>query len=108
MDKVINYLSGANLKAVNLVVNKMRGDLAVSGEILSPKEIADLLKISLIGTIPEDDGISSCLSLGGGRSGKAFSFLSGNVCYGQRRIYDCTGRYTGLIGSIRRKLKKIL
>ena len=86
----------------------MRGDLAAAGEILTPREIASLLRVKLKGVIPEDDKIVCGMTLGKGVSARAFSVLSSNVLGNRTRIYDCIGRYTGFFGSIRRKLKSIL
>ncbi len=106
-DKVVNIISETK-KCPRIIVNKMRGDLSADGEILKPKEIAELLKTDLAGVIPEDDGIVSGMTLGRGRSGRAFSMLASNVHTGKARLYDCESRYLGFFGSIRRKLKRIL
>lgn len=105
-DKVINLITETSRMGIGLVVNKMRGDLSASGSILSPEEIASLLKVRLTGVIPEDDRIISGLSLSGG--GKAFKILADNVHNNRSKLLDCEAKYTGFIGSIRRKLKKIL
>ena len=107
-DKVINLIAEAHPCGAGLVVNRMRGDLAAAGGILSARDIAALLKTRLVGIIPEDDEIFSGTSLFGSASRRAFSFLATNVLKNKCRLYDCTGRYTGFLGSIRRKLKSIL
>ncbi len=106
-DKVIGLITNRREGNVGLVVNKMRGDLAASGDMLMPEDISALLKVSLIGVIPEDDGIV----IGKGESGdakRAFKILADNVRLNKRKIFDCTARYVGFSGSIRRKLKKFL
>lgn len=107
-DKVINLIAESKQNNVGLIVNKMRGDLAVEGKILLAEEIAEILKVELVGVIPEDDDITSGLSQSGGKSGKAFKILSNNVRLGKRKIYDYTSQYRGFFGSIRRKIKKYL
>lgn len=107
-DKAINLLTDIKPENVSLVVNKMRGDLSAGGEILTPNEISSILKTRLVGIIPEDDAIVSGLTLGKGRSARAFSMLASFVLNGRVRLYDCEGRYTGFFGSIRRKLKRLL
>ena len=54
-DKVISVLKSYKLKSVELVINMVRGDMIIDGEILTPKEISDILKIPLIGIVPQDD-----------------------------------------------------
>lgn len=107
-DKVINLITEARPYNVGLIVNKVRGDLAASGDILTPEEIAGLLKVKLVGIIPDDDGIASGLTLGGGKSERAFKILAGNVHKNKHKLYDYAGKYSGFFGSIRRRLKKIL
>lgn len=107
-DKVINLITEIRPYNSMLIVNKMRGDLAVSGDILMPQEIASLLKIKLVGVIPEDDRIVSGLTLGQGKSARAFSLLASNLQNNKTKLYDCCGKYTGFLGSIRRKFKSIL
>lgn len=106
-DKVISVLKSYRLKSVDLVINMVRGDMVVDGEILSPGEISDILKLPLIGIIPQEDGVF----LGErGRSGaqKAFKYLADNIVKGTRKIYNVTYKYNGFFGSIRRSLKKSL
>lgn len=43
-DKAITLLKSYQLSSLSLVINKIRGDLLLTGECLSPQEIAELLK----------------------------------------------------------------
>lgn len=104
-DKTIAVLRSYRLKSVDLVVNMVRGDMMADGEILSPREISDILKTPLIGVIPQDDGIF----LGeAGSAKRAFRMFANNVMRGTRKIYNAAGKYGGFFGSIRRSLKKNL
>ncbi len=107
-DKVLSVLKTYKLKSINLVINRARGDLMAGGEMLGREEITAILKLPLLGVIPEDDGIitggDGCVK-GKGQE-KAFRMLAGNLIKGTRNIYDCTKKYTGFFGSIRRSLKR--
>ena len=105
-DKVISVLKSYRLKSVELVINMVRGDMIVDGETLAPAEIADILKIPLLGVIPQDDGVF--LGERGGDARKAFRLLANNLAKGTRKVYNATGKYHGFFGSIRRSLKKSL
>lgn len=105
-DKVISVLKSYRLKSVELVVNMVRGDMIIDGEILSPREIAEALKTPLLGVVPQDDGVF--LGERAGSAQKAFRLLAGNVMKGTRRIYNAASKYGGFFGSIRRSLKKNL
>ncbi|MBQ8323295.1 MAG: septum site-determining protein MinD [Clostridia bacterium] len=104
-DKVITLLKSYEFENVSVVVNKLRGDLLVAGESLSPPEISELLKSRLLGVLPEEYGI-----FGGELSDihPAFKMLAGNLLSGKRKLYDVTKKYSGVLGGIRRFLKKSL
>ena len=88
-DKVITVLKSYQPAAVSLVINMVRGDMLLSGEILSPKEI-------------EDDVFLNNLS----DKTRAFKLLAGNLLSDRQKLYDVTRRYSGVIGNIRRILRK--
>ena len=104
-DKAISALKGYGLKSISLVVNKVQGDLVVSGDMLSAEEVAELLKIPLIGAI-EDCYELPFWELRPAR--KSFKALAETVRTGKRRLCNLTGKYTGFFGSIRRALKRSL
>ena len=86
----------------------MRGDLVLGEKILSPKDIESLLKIPLIGVLPDEDDV---ILRGAGfppmsRIGKAFRILADNVDKKTFRIYDATARYSGFLGQIKRGLRR--
>ncbi len=105
-DKVISVLKSYKLARVDLVINMVRGDMIVDGDILSPPEISKILKIPLIGVIPQEDGVF--LGERGGGAQKAFRMLANNIIKGTRKLYNAAGRYDGFFGSIRRSLKRSL
>ncbi|MBQ8295849.1 MAG: septum site-determining protein MinD [Clostridia bacterium] len=104
-DKVITVLKSYQLNDLSVVLNMVRGDLLLSGDLLSPKEVAELLKTPLLGILPEEYGIyNGDLS----QIHMAFKTLGNNVLTGKRKLYDVTRKYTGVFGNIRRALKKRL
>ena len=107
-DKVIAVLKSYKLRSVDLVINMVRGDMIVDGEILSPGEISEILKIPLIGIVPQEDGVFLGEKERGSGARKAFKLLAGNIAKGTRKIYNATYKYNGFFGSIRRNLKKSL
>lgn len=104
-DKVITLLKSYALNGIRLVVNKVRGDLLAGGESLSPQEIESLLKTPLVGVIPEEysiyNGDVSILH-------SSVKTLASNLRLGRQKLYDPTRKYTGVLGSIRRALKRSL
>ena len=109
-NKVLNLLNEYPLDSKGLVINRMRGDMMLSGEMLDVEEIVRAMKIPLLGVIPEDDEISSSCSVGNFlnsvTSSRAFSLLCENVHNGSKKIYDCTYKYSGILGYLKRNIKK--
>jgi septum site-determining protein MinD len=104
-DKVITLLKSYRLKTVETVINKVRGDLLVSGESLTPREIQELLRVSVLGIIPEEYAIYA----GGLRQiHPAFKMLGNNLLLGKNKAYDVTRKYRGFFGGIRKMLKRSL
>ena len=108
-DKVISIINSYKLNKVNLIVNRARGDLIMSDKMLTPFDIQALLKIDLIGVLPEEDTVF--LSNGyalpkRSDSGRAYKILAGNVHKGTKKIYNTTKKYSGFFGSIRRSIKR--
>ncbi len=104
-DRVITLLKSYQLNSLTLLLNRVRGDLLMSGECLSPKEIADLLKTPILGILPEEYSIYE------GDLGElhpSVRLLAANLLTGKRRLYDATGKYGGFFGGLRRVLKRRL
>ena len=100
-DKTICEL-GSSLP-VNVVVNRVRGDLVASGEMLSAFEIFSILGRNALGVLPENDDVNCCLKLQGN---KAFDVLAKNLHTGSNEMYDCVTPYKGVFGRLKRKLKR--
>ena len=104
-DKVITVLKGYHLTELSVVLNMVRGDLLLSGDCLTPKEVQQLLKTPLLGILPEEYSIyRSELT----EAHPAFKMLANNLLTEKRRFYDVTKKYSGLFGNIRRVLRKKL
>ncbi len=109
--KVVDILSTYELCSVNLLINRVRGDLIADKTMLSVDEIAKVFDATLIGVVPEDDGIISALNLGGAvdlnsKSSKAFSMIANNIIYGNNDVINFQKEYKGLWGYLKRKIKR--
>lgn len=109
-DKVLSLLNSYELVSAGIIINRARGDLIASGEMPRVESIGELLKKKIYGVIPESDIITQNLSLGRSSSKgsvmEAFRLLADNVHTGKSKIYDCTERYRGVVGLIKRNLKR--
>lgn len=108
-DKVITALNSYCLDSVGLIVNRVRGDLIMSGDMIKTDDIKKILNVEIRGALPEEDVMF--LSLGqvlpkSTDSFKAYKMLAENVKNGKNKIFDNTYKYSGFFGSIRRGIKK--
>ena len=104
-DKVITVLKSYEPRALHLVVNRMRGDVLLSGECLSPEEISELLKCELLGVLPESYELYKSEFHG---NNYPFKLLAANLTTKKTKIYDAKRKYAGVLGRIRRALKRNL
>ena len=108
-DKVISILRGYNLKKISVVLNKVRGDLIIDKLCPTPLEIENVLKVELIGCVPDSDKMF--LNIGGAlpqncQAYKSIKLLCNNILKGEKKLFDCTKRYSGLFGKIKRRIKR--
>ena len=109
-DKVISKIKSAD-KPAGIVVNRIRGDMVARKEMLNHKQIEKLLKTQVLGVVPESDDINILSSLKFQKIVKTginnvFLMLANNINQDKVVIYDYISRYKGLIGVVRRKLKR--
>lgn len=111
-DKVITILHSFNLSSIRFIVNRSRGDLIKDKLMLDVYDIAKALNLEFGGVIPEDDSIAYLGAGGKVRidyncpSFRAINILCENICTGSKKLYDCTYRYKGFLGGVRRLLKR--
>ena len=110
-DKVIGVLA-ANLNTKpRVIVNRARGDLMLDGKMLSINTISNFLGGELLGVVPEDDMVAIQLYKGISKYDDSLSYqsmkmIANKIIDGEGEIYDCTKKYKGLIGNIRKKIKR--
>lgn len=109
-DKVISVIS-SSMQSVKLIVNRIRGDLVLSNDMLSHSDIQTLFSKKVIGVIPERDYVNIYSSLNFNifmdkQLEKSFYLLADNIFNGKNKIYDYKKQYRGLFGLIKRKMKR--
>ena len=108
-DKVLSLLAKYDLLSKNIVLNRVRGDFEATSETLDIEAIVRYLKTPLLGVVPENDEITKGDSINLSTSyelNRAVALLAENVHNGTKKIFDCTKRYKGFWGVIRRNIKK--
>ncbi len=63
-DRIIGLLSAAGIDDARLLVNRMRPDMVRRGDMLGLDDTLDILGISLIGVVPEDEKIIRSSNVG--------------------------------------------
>jgi septum site-determining protein MinD len=111
-DKVITLLKSYKINITGLIINRLRGDLVLRGEMIGVNEMSRLLHVRIIGVIPDDDDLALYSQLGrlhelDTRAGTAFRMTAKSIDSGARALYDCTEPYRGLMGRIRMKINKL-
>ncbi len=111
-DKVITILSSYNIVSKRFVINRARGDLMKDKLMIDVYDIGRTLNIEFGGVIPEDDNVinsssdkikNSKISLN-----RAFDILANNIITGEKKLFDCTYKYRGFFGNIKKILKRTI
>lgn len=106
-DKVISVLNRLKMRRSSLIVNRVRGDLVLDGSMLSPEEISRLLKIRLMGCVPEDDSALDYSGKSDIEHTRSIKMIAKYLTVGNGDIYDATEPYRGIWGGIKRLLRKV-
>lgn len=102
-DRTARLLYTYDVKSVGLVVNRVRYDLTDRGEAVAPEKIAELMRLKLVGALPESDVIGINVVCGEkGESAKAYACLADFIEGKSDKIYSPdTGR--GLFSLFKRR-----
>jgi len=112
-DKVVSLLKAYEYASTGLVLNRVRGDLVLGGDSLSPEQLEELLACRVLGVIPEDDEIALGASDGrplreGTDGARAFAMLARVVTGEDTAVFDVRKKYKGLFGPMKRRLRRIV
>lgn len=109
-DKVVTILSSYNISSKRFVINRARGDLIKDKLMLDVYDIGKTLGIEFGGVIPEDDAVitttSDTITNYKCSCNRAFDILANNIVTGEKKLFDCTYKYKGFLGSIKKFLKR--
>ena len=108
-DKILGIISAAGIASPMFVINRIRGDLAVAGKMLSHTQIEAVMSARLVGIIPESDVVNvysslSFTSIAERDITKSFWLLAASIHKNKRLLFDYKKKYKGIIGYLRRKL----
>ena len=106
-DKVSDLLAGYRLRRVEVIVNRIRGDLVMKGEALGVSDVRNVLRLPVVGSVPEDDEVLLSQTVGrianeDSRQYRAVLLIASHVMMGTNTLYDCTAKYRGILGFFRK------
>lgn len=109
-DKVVTILNSYNILNKKFVINRARGDLIQDKVMIDVYDIGKALNIDFGGVVPEDDKIitntSESVTNYKISCNRAFEILANNIIHNEKKLFDCTYKYKGLIGSIKKLIKR--
>lgn len=109
-DKVVTILSSYDISSIKFVINRARGDLIQDKVMIDVHDIGKALGVEFGGVVPEDDRIitntSETIKNYKYACNRAFEILANNVVHNEKKLFDCTYKYKGLFGSIKKMLKR--
>ena len=106
-DKVSDLLAGYRLRRVEVIVNRVRGDLVMKGDALGVSDVASVLRLPVVGSVPEDDEVLLSQTVGKiadptSRQYRAVLMIASHIMLGTSTLYDCTAKYRGIFGFFRK------
>ncbi len=106
-DKVLNLLEGYPLESIKIIVNRLRGDMVMKGEMMNTEDVCRLLRCKAAGVLPEDDAVTLYSGVDrlpkGAATSKAFRLIATGLQSGRTVLYDDNCRNRGLFGFIKKK-----
>jgi len=109
-DKVVTILASYNIASKRFVVNRARGDLMQDHIMFDVYDIGKTLGIEFGAVIPEDDKVimstSETIKNNKVAVNRAFDIMAENIITGSKKMFDCTYKYKGFLGSIKKLLKR--
>ena len=112
-EKVAALIKPYELKTVTVALNRARGDMEKSGDAVSRLDVEQYLGLKVSGVIPDEDTLNMLSTTSsaikrGSDGHRAVSMLCEFITKGTGEIYDPSKRYRGVIGALKRKLRKII
>lgn len=56
-DRIIGLLEKNNIKNLNLIINRVRMDMVMRGDMMSVDDVSEILAIQLLGVLPDDEQV---------------------------------------------------
>ena len=110
-DRIIGLLEAAEMKQKHLIVNRLRPDMVKRDDMLSSEDVVDILRVDLIGVVPDDENIVISTNKGeplvgtDTMAGKAYMNISRRITGEDVPWLDLYSK-NGIFGKLFSKFKK--
>ena len=107
-DRIIGLLEAHELRDIGLVINRLRPDMVRRGEMMSVEDVVDILAVSLLGVIPDDEQVVVATNQGeavtgaSSKAGQALSNISHRLLGEEISFLDFNEK-KGLLGRLFRR-----
>lgn len=103
-DRTARLLTTYNVGSTSLIVNRVRGDLIHKGLEIAPETIAELMRLPLVGAVPESDkvNVESLVSERRDSAFQAFCMLAKKISGKSEEVYDVMENFKGIRRFFRR------
>ena len=111
-DRVVGLLEAHGVKQINLIVNRLRPVMVQANDMMSVQDVQELLAVSLIGVVPEDErvivstnrGEPLVLSEDPSMAGKAFDNIARRLEGEKIEFLDLHPVHEGFLSRLRKLL----
>ena len=110
-DRIIGLIEAEDKGPGRLILNRVKPEMVKRGDMLATEDILDVLAISLLGVVPEDDGVVVSSNQGmpvalepRSRAGKAFRDIARRLC-GEEVPFEALQSKDGFFGRISRLVR---
>ena len=110
-DRIIGMLESMGKSPIRLIVNRLRPEMVRGGDMLDVPDIIEILAISLIGIVPEDDNVIKAANRGEpmtfaskSPAAQAYMNIAGRILGNDIPLLNFDTKPRGLLGNIKRIL----
>lgn len=111
-DRIIGLLQSRDIQQPRLIVNRVRPEMVRKGDMMDVSDVIDILAISLLGVIPDDESIIISTNRGepavmdsGSKAGEAFRNTVARI-EGEEVPFMSLDYDLGILDKIKRMIKK--
>lgn len=106
-DRIIGLLEAHEIEDIHLIINRLRVDMVAKGDMLAIQDVTDILRLDLLGVVPDNPEIVVSTNKGEpvilqqkSKSGACYQRIAQRVC-GEKVEIPSFEEHTGLIQKVK-------